>query len=450
MNHQPSPSTSALPLPPGTFGLPIVGETFEFIQSPNDFVNRRRAKYGEIFCSNILGANTVFLGTPEANRWIFSGENKYLVNKWSYAISRLLGAQGVAMLVGEAHAKRRAQLSPHFKHDAMAEFVGSIQKIAERHLENWANLGGETSIIERVRLMAFEIATVFIFGATPIDIPYLNRLFRDWTGGMFDPLAPLNLPFTPFGRALRAKQAMFDYLEPIIRKRMELAEQPFDILGSMISVRDENGQPLSLETILHEVQVQLFAGHDTTVTATSNLMMLLALHPDVLERARAEQSACAHITTFDLDSLKHMPYLEQVINEGLRFIPPVNGAFRMAVEDLEYEGYRIPKGWVVLYSPNRTHALPPWTEPQTFDPDRFSPERAEHKQKPFTFIPFGGGPRMCLGRNFAMVEMSIILALLLRHYEWELTPGQDLSLSPLPFPLPRGGLRAHFRRRLSA
>jgi len=117
----------------------------------------------------------------------------------------------------------------------------------------------------------------------------------------------------------------------------------------------------------------------------------------------------------------------------------------MATEDLEFKGYRIPKGWMVLYSPNR-HALPPWTNPAVFDPERFSPERAEHKQKQFSFIPFGGGPRMCLGRNFAMVEMSIILALLLRGYEWQLTPGQDLTLTSLPFPLPKGGLRATFKR----
>lgn len=437
---------ASLPTPPGTFGLPVVGETLEFIQSPNDFVNRRRAKYGEVFCSSILGAKTVFVGTPEANRWVFSGENKYLVNQWIYAISRLLGEKGVAMLTGEAHAKRRAQLSPHFKHDAMASFVASIQKIAERHLETWADLGNETSIIDRVRLMAFEIATVFIFGETKVDIPYLNKLFQAWTGGMFDPV-PLDVPFTPFGKALRAKKAMLAYLEPIVRQRMALAEQPFDILGSMLSVRDENGQPLSVETILHEVQVQLFAGHDTTVTATSNLMMLLALHPDVLRRAREEQDACADISVFTLDSLKRMPYLEQVINEGLRLIPPVNGAFRVATEDLEFEGFRIPKGWTVLFSSNRTHQLPPWTNPSAFDPDRFGDERAEHKQKPFSFIPFGGGPRMCLGRSFAMVEMTVMLALLLRGYEWELTPGQDLSLAPFPFPLPRGGLKASFRRR---
>jgi len=434
---------SSLPLPPGTVGLPLLGENLEFVQSPNKFLNKRRAKYGDVFRSNILGNNTVFVGTPEANHWVFAGENKYLINQWTKAISLLLGKNGVAMLTGEAHAKRRAQLAPHFKHDAMSTFVASIQKIAERHLQQWADASGETSVVERVRTMAFEIITVFIFGDTVIDIPYLSRLFQTWTGGMFDPL-PMELPFTPFGKAMLAKKEMLEYLAPIVAKRMEMQEQPFDILGSMLSVRNENNEALSLETILHEVQVQLFAGHDTTVTALSNLMMLLAQNPEVLQSARDEQKSCAHLKVIDLEAIKSMPYLEQVINEGLRLIPPVNGAFRMATEDISYGGYRIPKGWTVLYSPSVTHRILPWTNSTQFDPDRFSSERAEHKQKQFSYIPFGGGPRMCLGRNFALVEMNIIMALLLRGYHWELTPNQDLTLRSLPFPLPKSGVRVTF------
>jgi cytochrome P450 len=286
---------------------------------------------------------------------------------------------------------------------------------------------------------------VFIFGETKVDIPYLSNLFQQWTGGMFDPL-PMQLPFTPFGKAISAKHEMNAYLAPIIQQRMALPEQPFDILGSMISVRDENGAALSLQSIIDEVQVQLFAGHDTTVTALTNLIMLLGQNPDVLQRARDEQKACEHLKVIDLEALKSMPYLEQVINEGLRYIPPINGAFRMTTADTELNGYRIPKGWTILFSITLTHRLEPWQNPLKFDPDRFTAERAEHKQKQFSYIPFGGGPRMCLGRNFAMVEMSIILALLLRRYNWSLSPNQDLTLLTLPFPLPKSGVRVQFSR----
>jgi cytochrome P450 len=434
---------ASLPLPPGRSGLPLLGETLEFVQSPIGFINKRRAQYGDVFRTSILGDDTVIVGTPDANRWVFSGENKYLTSKWNKAISLLLGAEGVAMLTGEAHAKRRTQLAPHFKHDAMSEFVASIQKITEQRLAEWADIGGETSVVDRIRTMAFEIISVFIFGDTKVDVPYLSNLFQKWTGGMFDPL-PMELPFTPFGKAMRAKREMHDYLAPIVAGRMKLKEQPFDILGSMLSVRDENGEGLSLEAILDEVQVQLFAGHDTTVTALTNIMMLLAQHPDVLQRARDEQKSCEHLKVIDLEAIKSMPYLEQVINEGLRFIPPINGAFRMTTEDTAYGGYRIPKGWTILFSITLTHRLEPWNNPLQFDPDRFTAERAEHKQKQFSYVPFGGGPRMCLGRNFALVEMSIILALLLRGYKWTLVPNQDLSLMPLPFPLPKSGVRVKF------
>lgn len=446
MTESPTPTAvSSLPFPPGKSGLPVLGETLQFVRSPIGFINKKRAQYGDVFRTNILGDETVIVGTPDANRWVFSGENKYLTSKWNKAISALLGAEGVAMLTGEAHTKRRAQLSPHFKHDAMSEFVASIQKIAEQRLDEWAAAGGVTSAADRIRTMAFEIITVFIFGDTQVDIPYLSNLFQQWTGGMFDPL-PVELPFTPFGKAMRAKREMTAYLTPIIKQRMELKEQPFDILGSMLSVRDENGQPLSLQAIIDEVQVQLFAGHNTTVTALTNLVMLLAQNPAVLQRARDEQKACEHLKVIDLEAIKSMPYLEQVINEGLRFIPPINGAFRMTTEDTELNGYRIPKGWTILFSITLTHRLEPWNNPMKFDPERFTAERAEHKQKQFSYIPFGGGPRMCLGRNFAMVEMTIILALLLRRYTWSLVPDQDLTLLSLPFPLPKSGVRVQFSR----
>ncbi len=431
--------------PPGSLGLPFVGETLDFVNDTPRFFAERRQKYGEVFTTHLLGAKTVVMIGPEANRWIFSGENKYLVNQWSYAIRQLLGERCVAMLNGAAHTQRRAQLAPSFKHEAMAQFVAEIERLAQRHLAEWAATPGDTNVVPRVRNLAFEIAAAFIFGTTAVDVPYLNRLFHDWTAGMFA-VAPINLPFTRFGKALAAKNAMMTYLENIVRQRQRLAEQPFDILGELLAVRDEAGQPLDVTTVVHEIQLQLFAGHDTTVAATSNLMLQLAQHPAVLEKLRAEQEALAD-RTLTLDALRDMPYLGQVINEGLRVIPPIGGAFRVMTQDTEFGDFVIPKGWTVFFSPGQTHQGPPWTNPTRFDPERWGPDRAEHKQKNFAFVPFGGGPRMCLGQNFALVEMKLIMALLLRSHTWELVPSQDLTYDNFPFPLPRHGIWVRFGRR---
>ena len=390
----------------------------------------------------------MFLLGAAANQWIFAGEDKYLRNQWTYGARQLLGVNSVSMLNGAEHRQRRRLLAPHFSHGAMRAFVPQISAITERHLASWAETPSILTVWPVMRQLAFEIAVAFIFSETDIDVPYLSQQFKVWTDGLFTPL-PLNLPGTTFSRALRAKRALTRYLADKVAARQALATQPDDILGSLITTRDEHGQPLLRATIIDEIQVQLFAGHDTTVTATSNLMLLLAQHPAVLRKARDEQRGHED-EPLTLESLKSFPYLHYTISEGLRCIPPIGGAFRVTTEDTEFGGYRIPAGWTVAFSPRETHRGPNWHQPEEFDPDRWSPERAENKQLACSFVAFGGGPRMCLGQHFAMVEMSVIMALLLRRYHWQLVPQQDLDYVFIPFPRPKSNLQVRFTRRLSA
>ncbi len=439
----PSEDLSRLPLPPGSGGLPLMGETLSFLKSPKDFLRERRRRHGDIFRSHLLGSPTIFLMGPEATRWGFAGENKYLRVRWNYGIRQLLGEHSVAMLSGEAHMKRRRLLAPQFTYATLRDFLPRIEAIARRHFEQWAAEQGVLQGRERVRALVFEVALALILGDTPVDAARLGRLFQQWSAGLFTPL-PVALPFTPFGRALAARKEMLAYLEERVAERQRLAEQPKDILGSLLSARDEEGQPLSREVVVHELQVQLFAGHDTTVTALTWLLLLLAQHPEVLERCREEQRGVGAPLT--LESLKAMPYLHQVLQESLRLIPPVGGVFREALQDVSFKGYRIPKGWTVVLSLGGTHQGPPWTEPDRFVPERMGPERAEQKQ-PGTWIPFGGGPRVCLGQHFAMVSMAVTLSLLLKGYDWSLAPGQDVSLTPFPLPHPRDGLLMRVSRR---
>ncbi|HEY1011357.1 MAG TPA: cytochrome P450 [Herpetosiphonaceae bacterium] len=441
---QTTPETAALPLPPGKSGLPLLGETLDFVRSPARFIERRQGRHGNVFRTHLLGAPTVYLLGAEANRWIFAGEEHYLRNRWSAGVRQLLGAQCVAMLNGQEHRERRKLLAPHFGYPAMRAFVPEIEAIARRHLADWAAAPQPLTVFPAMRALAFEIAVTLIMGREQLDLPAMSRLFRAWTAGLFAPLT-LKLPWTTFGKALKARDELLAIIGGVVARRQALAEQPADILGSLISCRDDAGQPLPRQTIVDEIQLQLFAGHDTTVAATSNLLLLLANHPEALARARAEQAGCPMgDEPLALEQIKAMPYLAQVISEGLRLIPPIGGAFRVTTEEVSYGGYRIPAGWTIGISPRAAHREPGWTDPDRFDPDRFGPERAEHKHAPCAFIPFGGGPRVCLGQHFAMVEMSVILALLLRGYRWELEPGQDLAYSFIPFPRPKSGIQVRF------
>jgi cytochrome P450 len=163
-----------------------------------------------------------------------------------------------------------------------------------------------------------------------------------------------------------------------------------------------------------------------------------------MAKVRAEQQQFPATEPLTLEQLKQMTYLEQVLREVLRLIPPVRNIFRTAINACEFGGYEIPKGWTVACGINQTHQDSQlYPEPERFDPDRFSPERSA---KPFSYVPFGGGLRDCLGKEFARLEMKLFAAKIVREFEWELLPDQDLNLIAIPAQRPRDGLRVKFRR----
>ena len=145
--------------------------------------------------------------------------------------------------------------------------------------------------------------------------------------------------------------------------------------------------------------------------------------------------------------LKQMEYLDRVLKEVLRLVPPVAGGFREVIQSCEINGYTIPKGWSVLYHIGLTHQDPSlYPNPKQFDPERFDPARTG-ETKPLGYAPFGGGVRECLGKEFARLEMKIFAALLVRDYEWNLVTEQNLDLEMIPSPRPKDGLKVHFRRK---
>lgn len=438
-----APDPAGLPIPPGSLGLPGIGETIEFAQDPARFVAARRARYGDVFRTHLIGAKTIVLTGEDALAWIFAGEGKYLQNTWNSSTRRLLGEECTAMLVGPAHAERRALLMPHFRHSAMRAFAPQMQAIGTRHFECWTE-AVDVSVLPSMQALVFEIIVTLLLGeGARIDIPYLSRLFRAWTAGIAT--LPVNLPYTTYHRALKAKGELLAAIDAIVEARRRVSEQPNDILGSLLSVRDEEGKPLKQEAIVHELHNQLFAGHDTTVTVMTNLMLQLAQHPAVLAQARAEVREAELASALDLEQIKRLPYLEAVLHESMRYLAPVAGTFRSMLCDMEYKGYRIPRGWTVRLEIAGTHTDERiWRGPYEFDPERWLPPREEQAGRQHCFVPFGGGPRLCLGTNFAWAEMRVMLALLLRDYAWEVQPDQDLGYVMVPFPRPKEGLRVRF------
>lgn len=439
-----SPAAGDRPLPPGSFGLPFIGETLNFLFDPN-FAQKRQARYGSIFKTHMLGRKTVVMMGPEANRFVLSTHMDHFSWRegWPGTFRELLG-ESLFLQEGAQHRRNRKLLMPAFHGPALEGYLDTMVELTQRYLTHWETLG-TFAWFEEMKRLTFEIASVLLLGSQPGDsVDQLSQWFADLTNGLF--MVPLRWGWTPYGKALAARDRILAHIEQVIEARMESPGQ--DALGMLIQSRDENGDRLSREEIKVQALLMLFAGHETTTSMLTSLMMALAQHPNVLTKAQAEQDTLQQSGDLTLARLKQMPYLEQVLKEVERQYPPVGGGFRGVIKPFEFNGYRVPAGWQALYRIESAHNDPRcYTEPQQFDPDRFSPERAEQKRYDYSLVGFGGGPRVCLGLAFAQMEMKIVAALLLRTYKWELLPNQDLSLNPVPTLRPRSGLVVKLARR---
>jgi cytochrome P450 len=174
---------------------------------------------------------------------------------------------------------------------------------------------------------------------------------------------------------------------------------------------------MSDDLIRDQLLTMLIAGHDTSTALLAWTLCLLGQHPDVLQQVQAEVDAVLGAEPPAFEQLNGLKYLEQVIKESLRLYPPIHLGMRIAATDLEFQGYHIPAGARVLYSIYLSHRMPEyWPDPEKFDPDRFRPE--QNRTRPaFVYVPFGGGPRICIGFAFAEVEVKVVLARLLQMFE---------------------------------
>ncbi|MBE9168292.1 cytochrome P450 [Pleurocapsales cyanobacterium LEGE 06147] len=435
----------SLPLPPGSLGLPVIGETISFLTDKN-FQQKRLAKYGKVFKSSIFGRPTVVMVGAEANTFLFKHENKYVVATWPKSTKILLGSASLAVKTGDFHTSRRKLLYQAFQPRVLAGYIPAMERITKAYLQKWESMGRLTWYPE-LRNYTFDIASTLLVGTDGGSHTALGELFEEWCAGLFT--IPITLSWTKFGKALHAREELLKHIEKIILKRQQADNPGNDALGLLIKARDEEGNSLSIEELKDQILLLLFAGHETLTSAIASFCLLTAQHPEVLQRLQQEQQQLYSSTPLTLEDLKQMTYLEQVLKEVLRIIPPVGGGFRAAIESFEFKGYRIPKGWNIQYQIAQTHKDKEiYQECDRFDPDRFSPERTEDKQKSFGYIPFGGGLRECLGKEFARLEMRIFASMLLRDYEWQLLPEQNLELVTIPTPHPRDGLKIDFRRQV--
>ncbi len=425
-------------LPPGRLGLPILGETLQFLLDAN-FADKREKQYGSIYKTHILGRKTIFMSGPEANKFILSTHIDHFSwgKGWPNNFQELLG-RSLFVQDGPEHQRNRKLLMPAFHGQALVNYLTTMEQIITKYLAKWEKQK-HLNLFTEMKQMTFEIASVLLLGTSPQDnIAVLSQWFTELTNGFFA-IFPLRAGWSKYGKALAARDRLLDYIDQQIEAR--LSDPGDDALGLMIQTKDENGGYLSKEEIKVQALLLLFAGHETTTSMLVSFCMALGQNRDILEQAKAEQTALNIEGGLTLEKLKQMSYLEQILKEVERLYPAVSGGFRGVVKPFVFNGYSIPEDWIVSYRITASHQdKTVFTDPEKFDPDRFSPQRAEHKKTEYSLVGFGGGPRFCLGYAFAQMEMKVFASVLLRHYLWDILPDQDLTMTPLPSLHPRSGL----------
>jgi cytochrome P450 len=430
-------------IPPGSFGLPLLGETLSFV-SDLKFVEKRYKQYGSIFKSHIFGRSTVFMVGPEAAEFVLSSHMDHFSWRegWPNNFKVLLG-ESLFLMDGEEHRRKRRLIMPAMHGAALANYIGTMERITDNYLKKWEDKQ-QFAWLAEFKKLTFDIASELLLGTqTDAESARLSKLFTTLTNGLFS-INPLALPFTQFGKAIAARNQILEHVTKVIRERQKNPTK--DALSLLIQARDEEGNSLSEKELIAQAVLLLFAGHETTTSMLTWLCVELARHPEVMQRAREEQMQFANGDALTLEKLGQMHYLDQVLMEVERLHPSVGGGFRGVIKEFEFKGFHVPTGWQLVYAIPETHRVSEiYSQPENFNPDRFSPERQENKQRPFSLIGFGGGPRICVGIAFAKMEMKIIAAHLLRGYQWEILSNQSLEKVRIPTSRPKDGLRVKFQ-----
>jgi cytochrome P450 len=236
-------------------------------------------------------------------------------------------------------------------------------------------------------------------------------------------------------------------LEYIRRRRHQAPGH--DLLQTLMDARYSDGEGMSDELVLSESMQLLVAGHETSSNALSWLLYLLSSRPDCLEKLRQEFDSVLSGAPLSYSDVPKFEFASQVIQEALRLYPPFWMIDRMALADDRAGDVAIPRGsTVIVFVYGAHHAPRYWQDPERFDPARFT-KANEKLQTPFTYLPFGGGPRGCIGGNYAMLQILMILSELLRTYDFQLSPGQTIEARPMVILRPKHGIRMSFTQAIA-
>lgn len=434
--------------PPSPERKPFVGHLTMFRRDPLRFLLDSAGEYGDIVYLK-FGPQTVYLlNHPDYIKDVLVTNNRNFVKSRGLEMAKKFLGESLLTSEGEFHRRQRRLAQPAFHRQRINGYAAVMTHYAARTRQGWRS--GETLDIwqEMMRLtLAIVGKTLFDadveaeapeIGAALTNVMQLFERITNPFGGLLD-----KLPLPGNFRWLKAKQRLDSTIYRIINERRAAGVDRGDLLSMLLLAQDEEGDGGSMTDVqLRDEAMTLFvAGHETTANALTWTWYLLSQHPEVEAKLHEEVDAVLAGKLPTADDVARLRYTEMVFAESMRLYPPAWTLGRRVLNDYDAGGYVVPAGSIVLMSQWVMHHDPRYyPEPFRFDPERWIPEAREARPK-FSYFPFGGGPRVCIGEQFAWMEGALLIAVIAQQWKMRLAPDQLVEPKAMITLRPRYGMR---------
>jgi len=443
---------SDLPSPPGPARNWPAGDFAAMRENGAGHLLSLVKRYGDIVRFHLGPQAVVVVRRPEHVRQVLVEKAKYYSKETrGFQKLALILGQGLVTSEGELWRKQRRIMQPSFHRKEIAGFAKIMAKAAEVSIERlkpYSQNGDVIDMDQEMMALTLEVVSEALLGehvedgaamvadAVAVVQEEVNRRIMSVVD------VPMGIPTKSNRRLKRAFADLDEVVHGLIRKRREEGTGTGDLLSMLLEVKDaDTGEGMNDRQLRDEVMTIFLAGHETSSNALVWTWHLLSRNPGVARKLKTELDAVLGGRTPTLEDLPNLVYTEKVINESMRLFPPVWGFSRMAERDDVIGGYHIPKGTWVFVSQYLTHRTPEYfPNPEGFDPERFKDGFLESLPK-CAYFPFGAGARQCIGNNFALMEVKIVLATIAQRYQLFLEEGHSVVAKPLITLRPLNGLR---------
>ena len=435
-NYKAAPHNRELDHIPGSYGYPLVGSSVAFMRNVLRSSRKQAARYGEVSRFQ-LGPDRVLIVVGADNfRTIFIDKDKNFSTEMSYKDQLgIFYAGGLLLHDFDEHRFQRRIMQSAFKYDTMRGYLPILNQLLRQHIDQWPS-DQRFTFYPRIKQTLLEVGSRIFLGIEDYsgEAEVMNTAFNEINLGLTSMLR-LNIPGGKLNRGLKAKRLLQGFILNQIPLRR--GSNKTDMLSLMCREKDEDGDYFSDLDIVQHTAFLLFAAHDTTTSVLSHLMMYMGMYPAWQQRLH-DESVRLDNPDPAFDDLDALIGADLCIHEVLRLHPPVPVMARRNIRETWLGDIRIPPH-TLLYLPGSYNHRDPkyWTDPETFDPERFNLERQEHKNHSFCFHPFGGGAHKCIGMNFAKLLVKSFLHQFLLNYSFVTHQKRDPALQWIPLTKPK-------------